>query len=137
MSTLPIRRREDARRRERSSRDTQARRNCGGAAQHCEVDNGCHCRVRHDVDEVAGIEQAALGMFPSREALVADELVRAKIDDRLHVRADESVAHCNRELVGDRADAQARVAVEDDDLAHPAGLRLVHRGVGGVRSSSG
>ena len=42
----------------------------------------------------------APGMFPPRESLVSDDDTAGKVDDRLDVRLDQTMAHRDRELVG-------------------------------------
>ena len=115
----------------------RTRRRRGGAPEDREVDDGRHRTVGHEVDELAGVEEAAFVVVPPGESLVAHECARAEIDHGLDVRTNPTVTHCDRELVGDRDHAHCRVVVEDDGVPRAHCLGAVHRGVGAAEELCG
>ena len=86
-----------------------------------------------DRDELARVEQAALGMVPAHQRLEADDLAAAQRDDRLVVELElvavERVAQLALDLEAAHG-PRPHLRVEDLAAAAAALLRPVHRGVG-------
>ena len=89
------------------------------------------------MDELVGFEQPTLRMLPTREPLVSDEHPSIQVDDGLDVRPDLAVAHCDRELVGERGNADVGECFVGDHLgaAHRLGAR--QRRVGPMQQRCG
>ena len=110
-----------------------AERLAAGRLLHPAADRLDQAAVLGDRDELAGVEQAALGMVPAHQRLEADDLAAAQGDHRLVVQLElvavERVAQLALGLEPAHG-AGPHLGVEDLAAPAPALLRPVHRRVG-------
>ena len=110
-----------------------AERLAAGRLLHPAADRLDQAAVLGDRDELAGVEQAALGVVPAHQRLDADDLAAAQSDHRLVVQFEllalERVAQL---ALGLEPAHRARPHLGVEDLAAPAAALLgpVHRRVG-------
>ena len=108
-------------------------RPAAGFAQHPFADLEDQAALLGDLDELARRHQAALGMLPAHQRLVADHFAALRLDDALVVQPQLALADGAAQIGLEREAPRGRLVHllgEELVVGAPELLRVVHGGVG-------